>query len=312
MIRRGALAIAVLTACGDPPCPATTAAQIPGTLQYFGYFSSGADNTPAVVRPSYQDGANIMRDVASQSNLVWIVDNEVAKLRLARELRVHAILYLYRMFFQDEWLPVDPAVFTATWQAFAPAVAEFVADGTLVAIAPLDEPLSQVAGHTGDPRSLSAAQMYARLEQIASLIHGTFPSLRVVIDEAVAAITPAYAPPAGFDWVGFFCYGPSASCDFAGHVEVLRQKVTAGQKVFLITDANLLSSNPGDQDDAERARRLDDALALARSEPLVVALLPFLWQSFSEGDLHITGVSDMSATVRRRFAEVGACVRARN
>ena len=77
-------------------------------------------------------------------------------------------------------------------------------------------------------------------------------------------------------------------------------------------DANLLSSNPGDQNDGERARRLDDVLAVARSEPLVVALLPFLWQSFSEGNLHITGLSDMSAPVRRHFAEVGACIRARN
>ena len=312
MIRPGALAIAVLAACSDPPCPASTAAQIPATLQYFGYFSSGQDNTPGVVRPSYQDGANIMRDVAGQSNLVWIVDDEVAKLRLARQLRVRAILYLYRMFFQDEWLPVDPAVFTATWQAFAPTVAEFVADGTLVAIAPLDEPLSQVAGHAGDPRSLSAAQMYARLEQIASLVHGTFPSVRVIVDEQAAAITPSYAPPAGFDWVGFFCYGPSDSCDFAGRVTILEQKVAPGQKLFLITDANLLSSNRADQDDTERARRLDDALAVARSHPLIVAFLPFLWQSFSEGDLHITGLSDMSAPVRQHFAEIGACVRARN
>jgi hypothetical protein len=86
---------------------------VPPTLKYFGYFSSGQDGTPGVVRPSYQDGANIMRDVVDQSNVVWIVDNEVAKLRLARQLRVHAIPYLYRMFFQDEWLPIDPALFAA-------------------------------------------------------------------------------------------------------------------------------------------------------------------------------------------------------
>lgn len=312
MMRLGALGFAALAACHDPPCPAVVAAQIPPTLKYFGYFSSGQDNTPGVVRPSYQDGANIMRDVADQSNVVWIVDNEVPKLRLARELRVHAILYLYRMFFQDEWLPIDPARFTADWQAFAPRLAEFVADGTLVAIAPLDEPLAQVAGHAGDPASLSAQQMYQRLGDIATLIHGSFPSLPVMVDEQAAAITPAYAPPAGYDWIGFYCYGPSDVCNFGGRVEILKGKAVAGQKLFLITDANLLSSNPGDQNDGERARRLDDALAVARAEPLVVALLPFLWQSFSEGALHITGLSDMGAEVRRHFAEVGACVRSRD
>src|SRR2546425_8662991 len=125
--------------------------------------------------------------------------------------------------------------------------------------------------------------MYQRPGDIGTLIHGSFPSLPVMVDEQAAAITAAYAPPAGYDWIGFFCYGPSDVCDFAGRVEILKGKTDAGQKLFLITDANLLSNNPGDQDDGERARRLDDALAVARAEPLVVALLPFLWQSFSEG-----------------------------
>src|SRR5438067_11722477 len=102
-----ALGLAAPVACHDA-CPAALATQIPPTMTYFGYFSSGQDNTPGVVRASYQDGANIMRDVADQSNLVWIFDNEVAKLRLARELRVRAILYMYPMFFTDEWLPIDP------------------------------------------------------------------------------------------------------------------------------------------------------------------------------------------------------------
>lgn len=305
---------AVVACSPDASCPGAVGAQIPPSLHYFGYFSSGQDNTPGVVRAAYQDGENIMRDVASQSNLVWIVDQEVAKLRLARQLKLHAVLYLYRLFFQDEWLAIDPAQYTPQWQSLAVQLGEFVADGTLIGIAALDEPLAQVAAHAGDPRGLSVDQMRSRLGEIATLIHGSYPALRMLVDEQAGDIDAGYQPPAGYDWLGFYCYGPTGAgtCDFPGRLAALAAKAGAGQKLFFITDANLLSNAPGDQDQSARARRLDEVVALARSEPRVVALLPFIWQSFGEGSLHITGLSDMSAEVRRHFFEVGACVRGRN
>lgn len=97
-------------------CPDSVRQEIPATLRYFGYFSSGQDATPGVARTLYQDGRHIMLDVASRTNLVWIVDNEVAKVRISRRLGLKAVLYVHRRFFRDEWEPIDPSAFVPAWR----------------------------------------------------------------------------------------------------------------------------------------------------------------------------------------------------
>ena len=195
---------------------------------------------------------------------------------------------------------------TASWQAYAEKIAPFVADGTIIALTPLDEPFAVARYYAGMPASV----MKAQLETAATLIKKDFPNLPIALNESAYALDDSFEIPQGYDWIGFDCYGSLESCGIQSTVDLLKKKMTSTgkQRLFLIPDGVIFSSIPADSNEEDRSSRLDEYVKIAVNEPSIIGLFPFIWQSFAEGETTIRGVSDMAESVRQHFADVGRCI----
>ena len=110
-----------------------------------------------------------------------------------------------------------------------------------------------------------------------------------------------------FDWVGFDCYdNGNSSCDpdatYRGvpktRYENLRSRLDASrQKMILVPQAAYIYRSYTNNNDYHRNEMESELLVyhqIALTDPLVVAAIPFMWQSGVDGKNVISGLRDMA------------------
>jgi hypothetical protein len=225
----------------------------------------------------------------------------VALLLNAASLGVKGVLVLRGLFFHDATSQLLPN-YQANWNTYAAAVAPHKAH--IAAFYPIDEPDS-------------TAQMRNALATVNAAISAKFPEIPIAVTFNHSRVRPNLVIPAGFDWVGFDCYGPWDNC--AGHpipwyLSTLKSKLTTGQKLFLLPDVAIPSAKPPEpapslQKQLTIVNRIDRYYALALNEPRVIGLVPFLWQRLEgeEGEWDWWGADSMPI-IRAKIEQIGRCI----
>jgi F5/8 type C domain len=284
----------------DPECPGLYAGH---TLTRFGYWGSSFRSPPGDQTP----------DVASHSNLTFIhdaawldtgavaVSRDLSRLQTAANHGVKAVLVLRGLFFDTtgQLLPN----YQARWNTYATAVAPQKAH--IAAFYPIDEPDS-------------TAQMRNWLGTVNAAISAKFPNIPIAVIFNHAQVRPNLIIPAGFDWIGFDCYGDWNNC--AGHsipwyLSTLKSKLTTGQKLFLVPDVAIDHPKPAVADPPPLkeqliiVNRLDRYYALALNEPRVIGLVPFMWQHFPRppNSWDWWGAEEMPI-IKAKSEQIGRCI----
>lgn len=292
------------TAPIDPACPGIYAGR---SLTRFGYWGS------AFVYGDYT------HEVASHTNLSFVsvsgwkmpgpggvdASDDVARLQNAARYGVKAVLVIPGIFFQDKSYRLLPN-YQANWNAYAAAVAPYKA--SIAAFYPLDEPFSKLD-------SVPKNQMVNALTKVNAAISATFPQIPIAVTFNHAEVTSSLVIPAGYDWVGFDCYGPWDNC--AGHpipwyLSTLKSKLTTGQKLFLLPDVAIPAPKdqlPSLQEQFTLANRIDRYYALALKEPRVIGLFPFLWQRLlgQPNEWDWAGAREMPL-IKAKIQAIGRCI----
>jgi hypothetical protein len=285
----------------DPDCPGLYAGH---TLKKFGYWGSSFRSPPGDQTP----------EVASHSNLTFIHDaawfnpgsggvdasRDLSRLQTAASHGVKAVLVLRGLFFDatSQLLPN----YQANWNTYAAAVAPQKAH--IAAFYPIDEPVL-------------TAQMRNALATVNAAISAKFPDIPIAVTFNHAQVTPSMVIPAGFDWLGFDCYGDWDNC--AGHsipwyLSTLKSKLTTGQKLFLLPDVAIPSAKPPEpapslQKQLTIVNRFDRYYALALNEPRVIGLVPFLWQRLPRpAPQWDWWGADSMPVIREKIVQIGRCI----
>lgn len=256
--------------CSLPPAP--------DHLRFFGYYFGG----------DYVD------ETAGHSNLAWIYGNEENRLQRARELGMTPVVDVSR-YFLDGNLRLR-ADFREQWAAFQERIRPWADMG--IVYYPQDEPyyrraeahareLGGVQFYTEAMRTEDIRVMAAELEIINRTIKETTGgAATAVIWDIPTLDRPDFTLPAGFDFVAFDCYGSWDDCSAAGDVEAtthrLRSLMSPGQRMFLVPDAYYVDSTITVAKQNGLVRRAQQYYELAVRTPDIVAIVPFIWQSFDE------------------------------
>lgn len=216
------------------------------------------------------------------------------------------------------------------WKTHADSIRPYITN--VAAFYLYDEPYGQL----GQPGRLV---VYQRLERAAKAVKQTFPGVPVAIAEAADNMTnyysrEAFRVPPEIDWVGFDCYDGSFSDCGASHRSIpqylaLLKSVldSTKQRIFLIPPAFYLMSGKARESDILSAIRnggpctttpnckTQDSLAaiaasyasLARSDQIIVAIIPFTGGLYEDSDNVFLGALDMSR-VRAAYDKIFASI----
>lgn len=257
----------------------------PNHPSYFGYYASAFDGVGS---------GNNTAEIADHGNLTWISGGYVPKLAQAASLNMYAVLSITHLFFTGSSGQIgllSDQEMVSNWNAFAAEVAPYV--NNIAAFYPLDEPYIH-----GVPQAV----MKQKLAQIATMIHATFPSkaVAVIFDANVAH----FDIPAGFNWVAFDCYGSWDACQgnsIRTYHQALKSRLSPGQKMFLVPDSYLFGNPPSNFLEEDVVGRANHYADLAFSDPDVIAITPFLYDSVN-GALPI---------IRAGFVDIGKAITGR-
>jgi F5/8 type C domain len=295
------------TAPIDPECPGLYAGH---TLKKFGYWGGSfrpyGDRTPQM---AYHSNLTFIQDAAWNMPAVAGLhpSRDVTRLQRAESLGVKGVLVLRGLFFHDTTGELLPN-YRANWNTYAAAVAPEKAN--IAAFYPIDEPVP-------------TPEMRNALDSVNAAISAKFPNIPIAVIFNHAQVRPNLVIPAGFDWVGFDCYGDWDNC--AGHsipwyLSTLKSRLTTGQKLFLVPDVAIPAAKPELGGKAPRLQqqfiivnRLDRYYALALNEPRVIGLVPFMWQR-KPGNPNTNPPqwdwwgADSMQIIREKSEDIGRCI----
>ncbi len=278
------------------------AAAPPNFPSYFGYTGSAVQGFFA---------NNSTAQLADHSNLAWVggpSGSFAPRLAEAASLGMYAMVDVGQLFFngsQGAIVPKSDPEILSNWNALVSEISPYI--NNVVAFYPLDEPYS----HNVSGQGWSQAAMKAKLTEIASMIHATYPTKAVAV--IFQAVFSHFDIPAGFNWVAFDCYRSWDNCQgypIRTWHNALKAQLSPGQKMFLVPDSYGEGSSPSlafEQDVVGRANHFAD---LAYSEQDVVAIIPFYWNDYRLGQPGCTAQACF-ATIRAGFVDIGKAITGR-
>ncbi len=272
-----------------------------GSLSYFGYYGSDMDNVGT---------GNYMNEIKNHANVAWIRGVDIAsKVRQAQSLGMKSVIEMSDRFYTEN-MDLKPN-YAAEWATLANQLLPYAS--SIVAFYPLDEPY--LYSYRGN---VSYSSMKSQLEQFGALIKRSFPNSALALTFTTNELS-SYASmngliPKNYDWFGFDCYGAWDNC--RGHsIPWYLQKVKASlgpnQRTFLIGDANIAvygGGAPSADEQAALLSRAQNYVQLAESDPSVVAMFPFIWQSFDERGSHFWGARELPR-VKAFYEQAGRTLR---
>ena len=266
------------------------------TPKYFGYYASGLKIDRAL-RPEFVSGTRVMDEVRNQNNVFWIgeKDGYLQKLAKTRDSGLKTVLSVGDSFFD----PAKPTQllpnYAELWAQYAETIRPYL--NVIAAFYPVDEPNCNT-----DPAYRKV------LETVNATIKQTFPDIPVAVIFAWDAFEYKTCIPDGYDWLGYDCYGGTKT----GHtiewyVGKLKEQMNSKQRVMLVPNGSIPKPNPTLEDQVELIHIINQYYDYAVSDPVVIGIFPFLYQSFLEGDVTWTGVSDLSL-VQDRYLRMGQAI----
>jgi hypothetical protein len=264
-------------------------------LKYVGYFASAMDGVGT---------GDYTNEIADHVNVSWIQGNEITKLQNASARNMKAIISAFWYLFEidenkNKRLHPD---YRARWAALAAQIRPYIND--IAAFYPIDEP------YWNEPTC--SMDIRPSIETVISMIKADFPATPVAVLFAVPCVTPELIIPIGYDWVGFNCYRSFVDCgnphqSVPWYARTLLSKMEPSQKLILAPDGwdgggTCPSTLPYQN---ELALRAEQYYGLALSEPRVIGLFTFIYQSFDEG----IGTQCMPM-VLDRFVRIGQEIKA--
>jgi hypothetical protein len=218
---------------------------------------------------------------SDHTNLVWIHDwdnaGTIRRLEKAQSLGKRAVVVLTPQFFGPNFSPLSDAQQNANWDAFSKQLRPY--KGSIAAFYPADEPYLHVANIGG----VDAMSTY--LASVNRKIKKQFPGIPIAVIFSWLEIQKGYTPPAGFNWLGVDCYGSFDQCNgwsIPAYYEWLKKRMSSNQKLFLVPDANFPRDEFNGSSEAGVIERANQYLNYAQKETRVVAVIPFIWQSFCD------------------------------
>jgi hypothetical protein len=230
-----------------------------GHPQFFGFYDSNASSL---------DSSSFPDETAATStfaNTVWIACYSPAAcstaLQEAQQDNMHAIV----AFFNDPGL-LAPGYTAAqltswetswdtNWKLYFSVFSPYVANGTIAAFYPYDEPFTYTPSSLNEWTSGNqAAETTAELNYVASVIHGNVTGVAGFSGSKVATTLTSAETftffthdqniiPSNVDWIGIDIYGCWSSCSdtsgsltepYSWYVSTLEAKLSSTQKVILL------------------------------------------------------------------------------
>lgn len=260
-------------------------------IQYFGYYASAFEGVA--------DG-DYTKEISDHSNLTWIVVGDVVKkLREAKDLNMKAIVDI-QWVFMDANYRLRPDMVTI-WKKFAKSIEPY--RDTIAAFYPMDEPYAN-----GKDKGRSGNEVKTNLETVASITKSTFPEIPVAVIFSPSEVKSSKPIPVGFDWIGFDCYGKFNDCykdkSVTSFYNNLKSRISGTQRLMLVP-WGYKDGYASNKDINDRNNAAGQYWNLALSEPLVIAVIPFLYQTYGDSKgHHITGTQDMPA-LKQTFISIG-------
>lgn len=265
-------------------------------LQYFGFFAGGSvDQIPTL---------------STFSNIAWVDaftanDSSWLQAVLAAVSNGQKIMLVTSAVFFDANKNLLPAnQYQQNWNAVLSTLG--VNAGDVAALYPMDEPYVSLTDAT------SIAQRKSDVETAISVMKQSMPStpVAVIFDASTVANPSEYPIPAGYDWIGFDCYQNWYDCPVGGGESIplmmssLRARLTPTQKLIVIPDAMLVNGSTLNQQTLDSLRdRIDRYYSYAASDPKVIGLFPFVYQS----GISWTGASQIPQALNR-YQKIGKMI----
>lgn len=243
-------------------------------------------------------GANYYNDVKSFSNTIWIAKEAGDAIKASETLKVLkvieadterlAIIDVQDVFFTDRLiLRTD---YEQRWLKYQQNIIPFK---NKILSFYFDEPYGWGQGF-----GVSFQTMQLQLEKVAELIKST-NLYEIPISISFTINTTNLPIPRGIDWVGVDCYGSWDQCEgksIPEHMDVLKSKLNSNQRLILFADSALRNSQlkVTDQEQKRLLETFKKYFEYAQSEPLVVGVFAFIWQTIPEQ--YIVGLKDLKIT----------------
>lgn len=267
---------------------------VPG-LKYYGYFASAMDGVGT---------GDYTNQIADHANVSWIQGNEITKLQdaSARNMKGIISLFWYLFKFDENDKPVLHERYRENWAALAAKIRPYIND--IAAFYPIDEP------YWNDKTKTCPMEIRPSIETVISMIKADFPATPVAVLFAVPCVTSDLIIPIGYDWVGFDCYGSFVGCGGPGqsvpwYATTLLSRMDPNQKMILAPDGTYSDTCPSPLYQNELALRAEQYYSLALSEPRVIGMFTFLYQSDGTG----TGTQCMPM-VLYQWTRIGKAIKA--
>lgn len=283
-----------IASCGSNPSPTLTQ-WILDAPSYFGFYDSS--------NPGWAD---VTSTISGFTNTAWIScytpSDCNTRLQEAQNYKMHAVVET----FSSPSLPApgssSAAVqtwlnnFKTNWQSYASVFSPFVANGTLVAFWPYDEPIGGewLAGN-------NASDTTSYLSSAATVIKQSFPSSKVGMfftgaETFTYLVHGQNVIPSNFDWIGVDIYECWSTCKdssgtlsypYSWYVQNLESNLHSGQKVILAPATAVYTPGTYAQFEANPPSNLStyvtqvqDILDLAGTDSHVIGVFGFLYQTY--------------------------------
>ncbi len=254
---------------------------------------------------------NHITALANRSSFVFVYGSDYeAKLVQARSLGLKVILSV-QPFFYGEAARIR-SDFQQQWETARQAIAPY--RDTILAFYTLDEPYLN-----GAIAGLPVNQTLDNLELVAKTVKASFPGIPLAMTEAYSHVSAQMVLPPSYDWFGFDCYSGFDSCgeNVAGlgirsipqMYGILKSKVQAlnqadGKHRGLVLFPPSAYHAKSGVTEAQLIDIADRYIQLIRSEPMVVAVMPFLWHTFTEGNGQWIGLRDSGPALKNKYLEM--------
>jgi hypothetical protein len=270
---------------------------LPDPSFIYGYFTLGdTETSDEVFLPELEGHSNV---VLGSSTVSFIQE---AKARGIKPIVwVSRVVWLWELVGDGLKLRSD---FQSLWDTYAQYIAPYIDD--IYAFYPADEPYWAAKLSTADQNALNSA------------IKASFPNKPIMTTFARPTIEGQnFIVPSTYDYVGYDNYYGESFASDEYYYQVLKSKLSPGQKIFLIGDgfANDHTASQAEQELKANKIQLAYQLATTPGEP-IVGILSFVWDSYSDnwpypGGTPYLGIRDMPSA-KSGFVSVGQYVLANN
>lgn len=322
------LLVLAVTACRHAPpvvqpsafTATVSASAVPSGLRYFGYFGSN------YISPGAEEAADHTNIVMIDASRAW---QEEAILAASRGQST--VLNVLLILFDSATMTLRPD-YAARWRTFAATVPQYLP--YIAAFYHMDEPGTNAASHpfpgclypwqagAAPCWTVRLATMRHDVEAVNAIIKASFPDVPIMaafgshelFGDDFAGWTSL---PAGYDWVGFDCYGDFLHCARYGHsvpatLARLRSLLTPGQRIVWFPDGSRFDALAyGTQVNGSPDDLLDRVVQyylLALATPETVAIFPYLWSGYDDLTFGRTdGVRELPG-VRALYTRIGQTI----